>query len=133
MSKPRHGGSKPAPASAERQAADKRHARAEAACHTVLQLFASLEEDSAWQACEMAMKYGQMAAVYARKIRNCRVISAPDFNAAVEVCTSARRALRSLDAELVFAGHPRQAELAEAASASYQVLLEHHQLTKGKA
>lgn len=132
MSKPRKD-SKPGSDSALRQAADKRHAQAEAACRTVLDTFAALAEDSAWQGCEMAVKYAQMAAVYARKIRNGRVISPADFNAAVEVCTAARRALRSLDAELAFAGHPQQTALTDAANLSYQVLLAHHQLTKGKA
>ncbi|SCK27579.1 hypothetical protein [Vogesella sp. LIG4] len=115
-----------------KQAEQQRFAQAEAACGQTLALFATLAEDPAWQACELAGKYAQMAAVYARRIRNGRVLCAADFNAAVEVCTSARRALRALDAELQFAGHPQAAALQQAAQGCYQVLAAHHQLTGGK-
>ena len=111
----------------------KRLARADAAVNAVWSLLDSLLADDGLAAQPLAEKYAQMAGVYFRKIRNGRVISPADFNAAVEVCTAARRALRSLDAELAFAGHPQQAALTDAANLSYQVLLAHHQLTKGKA
>ncbi|WP_217450745.1 hypothetical protein [Vogesella oryzae] len=93
-----------------------------------MELFAALAEDEAWQRCELANKYAQMAAVYARRIRNGKVLCAADFNAAVEVCTSVRRALRALDADLQFAGHAQAEALQSVAQECYKVLAAHHQL-----
>ncbi|MFC3532246.1 hypothetical protein ACFOLG_08620 [Vogesella facilis] len=115
-----------------KQAEQQRFAQAESACQLALTLFAGLAEDTAWQDCELAGKYAQMAAVYGRRIRNGKVLCAADFNAAVEVCTSVRRALRAFDAELQFADHPQAAALQQLARDSYLVLAAHHQLTGGK-
>jgi len=115
-----------------KQAEQQRFAQAEAACADTLALFAALAEDPAWLACELAGKYAQMAGVYARRMSNGKVLCAADFNAAVEVCTTARRALRALDAELQFADHPQAAALQQAAEGCYRVLAAHHQLTGGK-
>lgn len=115
-----------------KQQEQQRFGQAETACQLAMNLFASLEEDAAWQACELACKYAQMATVYGRRIRNGKVLCAADFNAAVEVCTSVRRALRALDAELQFTDHPQAEALQQVARESYKVLAAHHQLTGGK-
>lgn len=121
---------KPAKAAApqDKQAALKRFAQAEQVCLQLQTLFAALADDERWQAHDMAPKYAQMAGVYQRKIRNNKVLSAADFNAAVEVCTAARRGLKAFDASLVFDGHPQQTALQTAAQGTYQVLAAHQQL-----
>lgn len=118
-----------APSTAAKAAQTKRHAIAEAACHTIMSTFAHLAETEGFVGFETARQYAQMAGVYYRKIRNGKIISPADFNLAVDVCTAARRALLALDADLQFANRPDGEALREAVRLAESVLQEYRALT----
>ena len=69
-----------------------RFALAESACQLADQLLGELASTEAAAARLRTLR------VYWRKVRNGKVLSAADFNAAVDVCRSAERVLEALDA-----------------------------------
>jgi hypothetical protein len=73
-----------------------------------------------------------MAGIHYRKIRNGKVLGAADFNAAVEVCTAARRCLQQLDASLQFEQLPDGAGLQQILPLIDGVLADYQQLKSGK-
>ncbi|MDN0085192.1 hypothetical protein QU487_21015 [Crenobacter sp. SG2305] len=110
----------------------KRFALAEAACQAVMQLFAVMDKSGAFTEHETARQYAQMASVYYRKIRNGKVLSPADFNASVELCTAARRALQALDAEMAFSDWPQAEALREVERQTGAVLREYQALITPK-
>ncbi|MCP9758942.1 hypothetical protein EGI20_06380 [Aquitalea sp. S1-19] len=110
------------PDAAMQAATLKRFERAQAACHAVISAFDGFETDGGFEAREPAYKYAQMCRVYAKKLRNSKVLSSADFDIAVGLCTAARRALHLLDPELVFAGLPQAEALQTMAPLAYGVL-----------
>lgn len=114
-------------------ALEKRLARAEAACQALMEAFATLENDGELDAHDTARQYMQMSRVHFRKIRNGKVLGAADFNAAVDVCTSARRALLALDPTLGFDGWADAATLQEVLRHADGVLDDYRQLKTGSA
>lgn len=107
----------------------KRLARADVTVNAVWSLLDSLLADDGLAAQPLAEKYAQMSGVYFRKIRNGRVLSLTDYAIAVDLCTAARRALRSMDDSLQFADHPRGEQLRSVAEQAHQVLMEHYHLS----
>ena len=73
-----------------------------------------------------------MAGIHYRKIRNGKVLGAADFNAAVEVCTAARRCLQQLDSSLTFTALSDSAALQQALLLIDAVLADYQQLKSGK-
>lgn len=71
-----------------------RFALAESACQLADQLLGELAST------EPAAARLRTLRVYWRKVRNGKVLSAADFNAAVDVCRSARRVLEVLEASV---------------------------------
>lgn len=127
---------KPATAKTGRDAKlalEKRLGRAEAACQTLMTAFTALENSGELDAHETARQYLQMCRVHFRKIRNGKVLGPADFNAAVDVCTSARRALLALDPALSFEGWATAATLQEVLRHADGVLGDYQQLKTGSA
>ncbi|MCW3478584.1 hypothetical protein OL229_03245 [Neisseriaceae bacterium JH1-16] len=120
------------PNQAAKAAELKRFALAEAACQAVMQLFAVMEKNGELAEHEKARQYGQMASIHYRKIRNGKVLSPGDFNAAVELCTAGRRALQALDAELTFANWPQAEALLDAERQTAAVLAAYQALRSAK-
>lgn len=102
----------------------KRFERAQAACHAVISAFDGFDTAGGFEADtrEPAYKYAQMCRVYAKKLRNSKVLSSADFDIAVGLCTAARRALHLLDAELAFTDLPQAEALQAMAPLAYGVL-----------
>lgn len=110
----------------------KRLLRTEDACrHIMDQLFAMQRADAFAQQ-ELAGKYAVMAGIHYRKIRNGKVLGPADFNAAVEVCTAARRCLQQLDPTLCFDGQSNAQTLLLVLQHIDSVLADYQQLKAGK-
>lgn len=127
---------KPAPAKLGRDAKlalEKRLARAEAACQALMAAFTTLENDGELDTHDTARQYVQMSRVHFKKIRNGKVLGPADFNAAVDVCTSARRALLALDPALDFEGWRAVDTLREVLRQADGVLGDYQQLKTGGA
>lgn len=107
----------------------KRLARADQVVGTLWPLFEQLLADDGLSAQPLAEQYAQMTGVYFRKIRNGRVLSPVDYTIAVDMCTAARRALRSMDNSLAFDGHPLGEALRNIAAQAHQVLMDHYNLS----
>ncbi|WP_293766013.1 hypothetical protein [uncultured Aquitalea sp.] len=107
------------PDKAARQAEEKRFARAEQACRRILDILALEAMDALFASAERAGQYAGMCRIHARKLRNGKVISPADFNAAVEVCTAAERCRQAVP-ESTLAAHaacaPLLAEMLENAA-----------------
>ncbi|MDN0075396.1 hypothetical protein QU481_10890 [Crenobacter sp. SG2303] len=111
----------------------KRFVLAEAACQAVMQLFAVMDKSGEFAEHETARQYAQMASVYYRKIRNGKVLSPADFNASVDLCTAARRALQALDAGMDFSAWSQAEALREVERQTDAVLREYQALITPKA
>ncbi|SMF43080.1 hypothetical protein [Pseudogulbenkiania subflava] len=116
-----------------RLASEKRLARAEKACQSLMAAFTELENAGVLDAHDTARQYLQMCRVHYRKIRNGKVLGPADFNAAVDVCTSARRALLALDPALSFASFPTAEALCTILQQADVVLGDYQQLKTGSA
>nr|WP_294863851.1 hypothetical protein [uncultured Pseudogulbenkiania sp.] len=112
---------------------EKRLARAEQACQALLAGFTELENAGALDAHDTARQYLQMCRVHYRKIRNGKVLGPADFNAAVDVCTSARRALLALDPALNFDSFTPADTLRDLLQQADGVLGDYQQLKTGSA
>lgn len=86
-----------------RTAEQKRLQRTEDACRRIMDQLFAMQRAERFADQELAGKYAVMAGIHYRKIRNGKVLGAADFNAAVEVCTAARRCLQQLDSTFAFA------------------------------
>lgn len=116
-----------------RLAQEKRLARAEAACQALMTAFTTLENSGELDTHDTARQYVQMCRVHFKKIRNGKVLGPTDFNAAVDVCTSARRALLALDPALGFEGWASATTLQEVLRQADGVLGDYQQLKTGGA
>ncbi|WP_024302473.1 hypothetical protein [Pseudogulbenkiania sp. MAI-1] len=114
-----------------RLAQEKRLARAEQACQALMAAFTDLENAGALDAHDTARQYLQMCRVHYRKIRNGKVLGPADFNAAVDVCTSARRALLALDPALNFDNFTTADTLRDILQQADGVLSDYQQLKTG--
>lgn len=117
-----------ADAVAAKAATVQRWARAQQACHAVIDGFDQLETDGGLAEHALALKYVQMCRVYFKKLRNGNVLSSPDFDVAVALCTAARRALLQLDGALQFAGWPQATALQQMGTLAYGVLDDNYRL-----
>jgi hypothetical protein len=124
--------SKPKTAQPARLAEQKRFQRTEDACRRIMDLLFGMQRAERFNEEELAGKYATMAGIHYRKIRNGKVLGATDFNAAVEVCTAARRCLQQLDSTLTFADLPDSKSLQEALPLIDSVLADYQQLKSGK-
>lgn len=115
-----------------RLAEQKRLQRTEEACRHIMDLLFGMQRAERFAEGELAGKYAVMAGIHYRKIRNGKVLGAADFNAAVEVCTAARRCLQQLDSSLSFATLPDSAALQQALLQIDAVLADYQQLKSGK-
>ncbi|BBF85355.1 hypothetical protein DLM_1738 [Aquitalea magnusonii] len=123
---------KPKPAQPSRLAEQKRFQRTEDACRRIMDLLFAMQRAERFAEGELAGKYAIMAGIHYRKIRHGKVMSAADFNAAVEVCTAARRCLQQLDASLQFDQLPDSAGLQQILPLIDGVLADYQQLKSGK-
>ncbi|MBI3145146.1 MAG: hypothetical protein HYZ18_07775 [Pseudogulbenkiania sp.] len=112
-------------------ALEKRLARAETACQVLMTAFATLENDGELERHDTVRQYVQMCRVHFKKIRNGKVMGPADFNLAVDVCTTARRALLALDPALSFDGWAAAVTLQEALRHADGVLDDYQQLKTG--
>jgi hypothetical protein len=124
--------SKPKTAQPARLAEQKRFQRTEDACRHIMDLLFGMQRAERFNQEELAGKYATMAGIHYRKIRNGKVLGAADFNAAVEVCTAARRCLQQLDASLQFEQLPDGAGLQQILPLIDGVLADYQQLKSGK-
>ncbi|WP_159876548.1 MULTISPECIES: hypothetical protein [Aquitalea] len=124
--------SKPKTAQPARLAEQKRFQRTEDACRRIMDLLFGMQRAERFNEEELAGKYAIMAGIHYRKIRNGKVLGAADFNAAVEVCTAARRCLQQLDSGLTFDGLPDSSALQEALPLIDSVLADYQQLKSGQ-
>lgn len=110
------------PDAATQAAMLKRFNDAQQACHAAIHAFDVFESAGGFEANEPAYKYAQMCRVYFKKLRNGKVLSSPDFDIAVGLCSAARRALHLLDPALAFTDLAQAEALLAAAPLAYGVL-----------
>ena len=125
--------SKPNTAQATRLAEQKRFMRTEEACRRIMDLLFAMQRASRFTEGDLAEKYAIMAGIHYRKVRNGKVMGPADFNAAVEVCTAARRCLQQLDGNLLFEQLPDSAALQQILPLIDSVLADYQQLKAGRS
>lgn len=123
---------KPNTAQGTRLAEQKRFQRTEEACRRIMDQLFAMQRANRFTEGELAEKYAVMAGIHYRKVRNSKVLGPADFNAAVEVCTAARRCLQQLDASLQFDGLPDGASLQQILPLIDGVLADYQQLKAGR-
>jgi hypothetical protein len=123
---------KPNASQGARLAEQKRFLRTEEACRRIMDQLFSMQRASRFTEGDLAEKYAIMAGIHYRKVRNGKVLGPADFNAAVEVCTAARRCLQQLDAGLLFEQLPDSAALQQILPLIDGVLADYQQLKAGR-
>lgn len=123
---------KPNTAQGVRLAEQKRFQRTEEACRRIMDQLFAMQRANRFTEGELAEKYAVMAGIHYRKVRNGKVLGPADFNAAVEVCTAARRCLQQLDASLQFGQLPDSAGLQQILPLIDGVLADYQQLKAGR-
>jgi hypothetical protein len=115
-----------------RLAEQKRFQRTEEACRRIMDQLFAMQRANRFAEGELAEKYAIMAGIHYRKVRNGKVMGPADFNAAVEVCTAARRCLQQLDASLQFNQLPDSTGLQQILPLIDGVLADYQQLKAGR-